>query len=95
MKKTKFMILQTDGTKKEVVGDKINEWFGIYKRDDNMFALTALESGKLVCSSRLKKNLLLLANRPEFCQPLDDQNLQEVAKLSRVVKQFCDKHGWG
>lgn len=93
MKKIKYFI-DKGGKKVEVEGEQATPYYGIHRREDKMYALTHIASGYLVASTRLKKELQLLASDPAFFDPLDPTNKNDVYRVACAVQQFVRKNGW-
>lgn len=93
-KKQRYNISMRDGSTRIVNGATIGFGYGIHKREDNMYVLTHLASGKKVASSSRLKTLALLANEPEFFLPLDVESMEMVNTLAKAVQRFFNKNGW-
>lgn len=56
------------------------------------YVLTHIPSGKRVWSSKTQMFLKRLIQEPEFLEPLDDTDMEQVRRLSTVITRFCDEN---
>lgn len=56
------------------------------------YVLTHIPSGKRVWSSAKVTTLKMLIQEPEFFEEIDDTSLEDVNKIARAIKRFCDSN---
>lgn len=94
MKKISYAIANDDGTKEDVMGEKVGYEYGVHQRDDGYYVLTHIPSGYRVASSRLKRNILMLASDPAFFDPLNPADRNDLYKMCCAIQRHCRQYGW-
>lgn len=91
MKKGKIS-LDMKGGKLEVEANIMSEQWAIHKdTNSSLYVLTHIPTGKRVWSSRTQMFLKRLIQEPEFLEPIDHTNIEQLEKLAKAIQRFCNE----
>lgn len=77
----------------EVEASIMSDQWAIHKEaSSSLYVLTHIPSGRRAWSSRTQLFLKRLVQEPEFLEPIDEKNLEQLKRLVQAIKRFCDEN---